>query len=382
MSRRLKELWPLDRRGTHAFMALSTVLVSFCLVVTLKAVFTPFFIALILAYIFNPFVTKAEKLHVPRWCSTFLIFALFCLLTMAIIFVAIPSMRQEFLNLTQGGELVRQLPAKISMGLKGTAKQHLSPEVVEQLRQIWAEWQATLRGSTDLFEGNVMPWVKQVLLQVASWTSWFLDFLLIPFYFFFILISLNRTWSFVEGTLIPYDYREQILRITQKIHISLSAFFRGRLMICLMIGAMAWAGFFFLGVPFSFVLGFCIGFATIVPLLGLVFLVPAMFCYGVVGANVEQQLVLLLFYGFLQGLEMMVLSPFILGKEVELPPMVLVMSVLICGYLFGGIGVVLAVPIASTVKILLGEFVFPSFVELSKKDSHSPKVIRRKRSSS
>jgi predicted PurR-regulated permease PerM len=105
-------------------------------------------------------------------------------------------------------------------------------------------------------------------------------------------------------------------------------------------------------------------------------------CYGLVGANLEQQIAVLLFYAFLQGLEMLVLSPFILGKEVELPPMILVMSVLICGYLFGGIGVVLAVPIASTVKILMGEFVFPSFVELSKKETQSPRIDRRKKRSS
>jgi predicted PurR-regulated permease PerM len=239
------------------------------------------------------------------------------------------------------------------------------------------EWEDALRGSSSNIEEHAVVWGRYLLLKVGTWTTWFLDFLLVPFYFFFILVGLNKTWALVEDTLIPYDYREQILRISYKVHLSLSAFFRGRLFICLTIGVMAWIGLLFFGVPFAFVLGFCIGFSTIVPLLGLVFLVPAMMIYGLVGANLEQQIALLIFYALLQGLEMFVLSPFILGKEVELPPMVLVMSVLICGYLFGGIGVVLAVPIASTAKILLGEFVFPSFVELSKKDTQSPIVIRR-----
>ena len=137
-------------------------------------------------------------------------------------------------------------------------------------------------------------------------------------------------------------------------------------------------GLLFLRVPFAFVLGFGIGFATIVPLLGLVFLFPAMILYSLVGAGIEHQLALVGFYALIQGLEMFVFTPFILGREVELPPMILVMSILICGYLFGGIGVVLAVPIASTSKILFHEFIYPSFIELSRKNSNSPKVIQKK----
>jgi predicted PurR-regulated permease PerM len=377
--RRLTELWPLDRRGTHALLALTAVLFIFWFVVALKAVFTPFFIALILSYIFNPFVNLGEKFRIPRWVSTFFIFLCFSLFFLFMVFVVLPSLRQEFLALTGGGELMKELPMKIGMSLKDLAKQYLSPDILDHAKRYISDWEVAVNSSSDLARSSAITWAKSALFQVAVWSSWFLDFILIPFYMFFLLNSLNRTWKFIENTFIPYDYREIIFRITQKIHISLSAFFRGRLLICLFIGVLAWLGLLFLGVPFSFLLGFGIGFATIVPLFGLVFLVPAVVCYALIGAHIEQQLLLIAFYAFLQGLEMFILSPFILGKEVELPPMALVMSVLICGYLFGGIGVVLAVPIASTAKILFEEFVFPSFVELSKKDTNSPKVIQKKK---
>jgi predicted PurR-regulated permease PerM len=281
--------------------------------------------------------------------------------------------------MTKGGELVKELPQKISVNLKETAKSYLSPEILAQLKILVRDWRDVYSSSSETLNDMAVEWLKNIFLQVGALSSWFLDFLLVPFYFFFIVISLNRTWDFVESTFIPYDYREQILRILSKVHFSLSSFFRGRLVICVIIGILAWLGFSFMGVPFAFLLGFSVGFATIVPLLGLLFLVPAMLCFGIIGASVEQQLVLLIFYGILQGLEMLVLGPFILGKEVELPPMILVMSVLICGYLFGGIGVVLAVPIASTVKILMAEFVYPSFVELSKKGSDYTGVERRRK---
>jgi predicted PurR-regulated permease PerM len=298
-----------------------------------------------------------------------------------IILVVLPSIQHEFIRLTGGREMMRELPYKISANLKVWAMSTFSPEILEHVKRYISDWETAVAISSDWAKETLVLWGERFFSQIGTWTSWVMDLILIPFYLFFLLTSLNRFWSYAQNTMIPYDHHDLILRILAKVHRSLSAFFRGRLLVCLIISVSAWMGLLFLGVPFSFILGFGIGFATIVPLMGIVFLVPAMIAYSLVGAGVEEQALLLLLYAALQGMEMFVLTPFILGKEVELHPMALVMSILICGYLFGGIGVVLAVPIASTAKILFEEFVFPSFVELSKKHPNSPKVNPRKGSS-
>lgn len=378
MRKKLNELWPLDRRGTHTLLAVTALVVGFTFVVSLKAVFTPFFIALMFSYILNPIVNAGERVRIPRWLTTFMIFVVTILFMAFLIFVILPSFTQEFRRLTGDGELVKELPHKVSVDMKAFLKEKLPANVLEVMKEVLADWQRGMESSSDWVRESVLVSAKRLLVQVGVWSVLLLDLILIPFYMFFLLTSLNRMWASAEGRLIPYDYRDQFLRILDKVHRSLSAFFRGRLLICLMIGTVAWVGLLFLGVPFAFFFGFAIGFATIVPLLGLIFLLPAMFFYGLAGAGWEQQLLLIAFYTVLQGLEMLVLTPFILGKEVELHPMVLVLSILTSGYLFGGIGVVLAVPIASTAKILLEEFIFPSFVELSRKGTHSPGVIKKK----
>ena len=382
MGKKLNELWPLDRRGTHTLLAISAVVVGFTFVVSLKAIFTPFFIALLFSYILNPLVNAGEKVRIPRWMTTFLIFVVSLLMMAFLVLVILPSFAQEFRRLTGDGELVKELPHRISVDMKAFLNEKLPSNLLGILREILADWQRGMESSSDWLRENLLSSAKGLLVQVGVWSVLLFDLILIPFYMFFLLTSLNRMWSSLEERLIPYDYREQFLRILKKVHRSLSAFFRGRLLICLMIGTMAWVGLLFLGVPFAFFFGFAIGFSTIVPLLGLVFLLPAMFFYGLAGAGWEQHLILIVFYMVLQGLEMLILTPFILGKEVELHPMVLVLSILTSGYLFGGIGVVLAVPIASTAKILLEEFIFPSFVELSRKGPNSSGVIKKKNDSS
>lgn len=378
MARPLAELWPFDKRGTHTLLATTAVVFAFIFVIYLKAIFTSFFIALLISYILNPFVSGGEKIGIPRWLSTFGIFVAFTLILFVMAFVVAPSLVEEFRQLTDGGKLVHELPMKISKDVQATLEEHLPPSMLEVVKGTLKDWRSGLESSSDLLVENIVIWGRALFLKIGAWSTLLLDLILIPFYMFFLLTSLNRVWHKAESTLIPYDYRDQILKILGQIHHSLSAFFRGRLLICLMIGTLAWVGLLFLRVPFAFVLGFGIGFATIVPLLGLVFLFPAMILYSLVGAGIEHQLALVGFYALIQGLEMFVFTPFILGREVELPPMILVMSILICGYLFGGIGVVLAVPIASTSKILFHEFIYPSFIELSRKNSNSPKVIQKK----
>ena len=378
MKHKLSEFWPLDRRGTHALLAFSALLGAFVFIVNLKAIFTPFFIALIIAYILNPFVNFFQFIGCPRWLSTTIVFFILSLSIVMLTLIVVPSVIQEFRELTHDNEIIKNLPKIISAKIQVLGARFFSPETMAKIREYLIEWTQAMQSSSTLIE-EALPKVGQRLLgQLGKFTGLMFDLVIIPFYLFFLLNSLNRIWSVTESKLIPYEYKEVIMRIFEKIHVAMSAFFRGRLMICLMIGAMAWAGLKIIGVPFPSIFGFGIGFATIVPLLGLAFLFPVLILLVLSGAGLAAILAVVILYTVLQSLEMFVFTPIILGKEVELPSLVLVMAILICGYLFGGLGVVLAVPIASTAKILFYEFIFPSFIELSKKISNSPKVIQKK----
>lgn len=369
--RKLSELWPLDRRGTHAFLVLSAILASFIFVIALEKVFTPFFIALLLAYILNPIVNFGEKYRIPRWCSTFLVFIFFIILILFFILVIIPSIAQEMKEISLHQGTFKNTPEILIQEFRVITKAYLDERAIEKATEIARSWADAVQTSGVFVKDAFLVAGKHILSKLGSFTGFLLSLLLIPFYMFFLLTSLNRIWDFTETYLMPYDYKDSILRITAKIHHSLSAFFRGRLLICLIMGNVSWLGLLYLNVPFPFLLGFSIGFATFIPLLGLLILLPALGLFWMSGAGFEDMLYLIIFYSLIQSIEMFILSPFLLGKEVELPPMILVLSLLVCAYLFGGIGFVLAVPIASTTKILFYEFIFPSFVELSKKNANS-----------
>src|SRR5262249_29454201 len=70
-------------------------------------------------------------------------------------------------------------------------------------------------------------------------------------------------------------------------------------------------------------------------------------------------------FALIQGLEAAVFQPLILGKETGLHPMVVILALLSAGQLLGLFGVLLAIPLTSTLKILFQDYVRPMFEEVA-----------------
>ncbi|MFW5829735.1 MAG: AI-2E family transporter, partial [Planctomycetota bacterium] len=184
--------------------------------------------------------------------------------------------------------------------------------------------------------------------------------ILVPIYAFFLTLGMPG----VRATLrkyAPTRGRARLFRLTHEIERIVAAFFRGRLIVCLVCGLLVAAGFIALDVPYALLFGFAIGLATAIPLSGLLFLVPAMLLVlaeGGDGLLLRSSLVLAV-YAVVQTLEATVFTPWIMGREVELHPVVLILALVFLGSLMGILGLLLAVPIAATLRILLREFALP-----------------------
>ena len=135
-------------------------------------------------------------------------------------------------------------------------------------------------------------------------------------------------------------------------------------MICLACALSGVIGFaalslFNVHVPYYALFGVAIGLATAIPLLGIAFLIPAVILAMLQpGAGVIDVVGVVGIYVMVQGIEA-VLIPVVMGREVELHPVVLIIALFLCGKLLGVLGLILAVPIAASVRILAREFLWP-----------------------
>ena len=130
------------------------------------------------------------------------------------------------------------------------------------------------------------------------------------------------------------------------------SFIVGNFLVGLFIGVLSTAIFGLMGLPFFYFIGFVSGFLSLVPYLGvLLALVPPMFT--AVGHLHSTQLLLIV--GTVFGLHLFalnVLYPKFLGKRLQLNPLAVTIALLFWGWIWGAIGLVLAIPLTAAIKIV------------------------------
>jgi predicted PurR-regulated permease PerM len=157
--------------------------------------------------------------------------------------------------------------------------------------------------------------------------------------------------------LIPAKYRGKSVEMIGKINEQIRSFLRGQMLVCLFLGIFYAVGLSIAGVPFALVIGLFGMFASFIPYLGLTMTAAP----AVVLCIMQYQAVDLHLLGvaatfiIAQMLEGMVLTPRIVGDKVGLSPVWVILAVMVFGNALGFLGLLLAVPIAASLKVVVVE---------------------------
>ncbi len=156
--------------------------------------------------------------------------------------------------------------------------------------------------------------------------------------------------------LLPSTKKDKIVDIVSRIDENLKAFFRGQMTVCAILSIIYGIGLTIIGIPMSFLLAFVGGFGNMIPYVGIGFgLIPAIVLAFIQYQDITHILLVGLVFGIGQFLEGTLITPRIVGTKLGLNPVAIILSILICGEIFGFLGLLLAVPIASVVKVLIDE---------------------------
>jgi predicted PurR-regulated permease PerM len=181
---------------------------------------------------------------------------------------------------------------------------------------------------------------------------------LFPIYLFYSLVNLSRVYD-VAVRHLPQGQRARIVEIVQKIHVTISAFFRGRLITMFVKGLLLLGLFIAFGVPFSYVCAAFAALASLVPIVGgiaagippIVLALPESSGGAIVGLAIGILVV--------EAVEGYVLIPVLIGRRVGLHSLTVLVCTLVAGDLLGFFGMIVAVPLTAVLKILAAEFVLP-----------------------
>ncbi|MBI2407732.1 MAG: AI-2E family transporter [Gemmatimonadetes bacterium] len=145
-------------------------------------------------------------------------------------------------------------------------------------------------------------------------------------------------------SLIPPRYREAARDVIQSTTLALRAWTFAQLLAMFVLGALTAAGLWLLGVPYWLAFGIFTGVVALVPFFGTLIssLLPALF---VLADGDGLRALLVVAFGFvIHFVENNLVNPLIMHKHASLPPVLTIMSVLICSKLLGPLGLLVAVP--------------------------------------
>ncbi|MGH7505837.1 MAG: AI-2E family transporter, partial [Longimicrobiales bacterium] len=191
----------------------------------------------------------------------------------------------------------------------------------------------------------------------------------VPFVFSGVEVAINLVSVLVMGiylTLRPTLYREGLIMLAPPVHRellrdiladlgrTLRAWIVGQLLAMLVLGLLTWIGLVLLRVPYALAFGVFTGTVAIVPFFGTLVstVLPALFLLGA-GSSLVHALLVILLGVIVHIIEANFVAPMIMERQVHLPPVLSILSVLIMAHLLHVIGLLVAVPVLATLMVII-----------------------------
>ena len=328
------------------WMLLALVLAG-ALLYVLAPVLTPFLIAALLAYMFNPLVTRLEGWRVPRTLSVLLLFVLLGGLLTLLVLWLVPRAQLEI------STFAGKLPGYLDT-LQHTLLPWLQSLLGEQAalfdfnilkQQLLDHWREV--GSAA---GEVLGTLSRSGMRVAGWL---VNLVLVPVVAFYLLRDWNGIVARMHG-LFPPALQPRVARLARETDAVLGAFLRGQLLVMLALAFIYSAGLWLIGLDLALPIGLVAGLVSFVPYLGfIVGLAAASVAAFFQFQDVWMLVWVLAVFGAGQALDGMLITPTLVGERIGLHPVAVIFAVLAGGQLFGFFGVLLALPAAAVMVVWL-----------------------------
>jgi predicted PurR-regulated permease PerM len=214
---------------------------------------------------------------------------------------------------------------------------------------------ATLVGITGRGAGGVAGVVLGMWNRAMEVVLFLGNVVLFTFVTVYLLRDYKAVIAGIRG-LIPERHRDYISEIFRRIDRQLQAFFRGQLIVCVCLAVLYSIGLTLSGTPFALTLGIFGGIVSFVPFLGLILTIGPAVLLTLLQHGLDGHVVgVLATFIFAQALEGNFLTPKIVGSQVGLGPVWVILAVMVFGTTLGFKGLLIAVPLAATCKVLVVE---------------------------
>jgi predicted PurR-regulated permease PerM len=330
--------------------ALSTISASLAIIATVvvfvslyyaSSVFITLICSVFIAFVLEPGVKLMQRVRIPRWIGAFVM----VLATLAVMYLAIYLIYDRVVSFA-----------------------HDLPDYTARLKEIIAHVRVTIR-SFQLSAANLIPpategavpivrvqqgstWGQFLLHGLGSAYGVVVTVMFIPFLVFFMLTSkehiLGSTINLFAGA-----HRDRVEDAMRGISLMVRQYVIGNFLVALISAALITPVFYIVGLRFWLIMGLLAAFLSLIPYIGVALALAPPLLLALVQPDYKQVtpfVVIAVTVVLVHFLAINVLTPKLVGRRVKLNALTVTIAMMFWGWLWGGIGLVLAVPITAAIK--------------------------------
>jgi predicted PurR-regulated permease PerM len=312
----------------------------------LHEILLPFVAGMTLAYLFNPLASRLERLGIDRLIASLVIIGVFVLSFILLLLLIVPIL------VGQLGAFIDNLPGYVSK-IQALLADPSRPWVRKVLGQNLTNTDASLGDLVSQGAGWLTAFVKSLWSGGQALISIFSLMVVTPVVAFYLLNDWDRMLITVDGW-VPRAQRGTVRHLAREIDIAIAAFVRGQTGVCLILGSFYALGLTITGLNFGLLIGLVSGVITFIPYVGS--MTGLVLATGVAVAQfwpdwapIFAVVAIFLVGQFLEGY---IIAPKLVGESIGVHPVWLMFALFAFAYLFGFVGMLLAVPLAAAIGVI------------------------------
>lgn len=346
--------WPPQTKLIVSLLVLAFVIY---LLFRFSAAIPPFILAIILATILSPGVNRIqEQLHLRRGFATLVAYLILLLVLVIVPVVVFPPLAAQLNLLNLDIQLVLE-----QLRLALSHEFHLFGLVIDG-NSLVEQLAASFQGFIQPFIGQSLVFLVDVITSVA----WVVFILVISFY----LVKDGPALRAWMERLPPPEYRQDFIRLRDEIGLIWGSFFRGQLLLAVVVAMIFTVGGFILGLPFALAMGILAGLMEFLPSVGHVIWITIAsilaFFLGSTWLPLPNWIFMLLLVGLhtaFTQFDLNYLIPRIIGRRVHLPPLVVILGIVAGAVTAGVLGIPLAAPTIASARVI-GRYIYANLFDL------------------
>jgi predicted PurR-regulated permease PerM len=334
----------LAEKVVRAVVVFGVLAVVYLLVRTLSFLLAPMALAMVVFYSLNPVVNWLESHNLTRRSAVSLCLGglvLMLLLAASFIWPSLDGWLQEAPVKGERSVFEVQLEARLALWAE-----------IGKSRFPGVDWEDLLQHAHGGLEHFRRRWMETLPVMATEALSSAGIYLVAPVIALFLLLEGSEFQRRLVA-LVPNRYFETVLLLLHRVDRQIAGYLRGAATQALIISFLTAAVLWGIGMPSAMLFGFIFGIINVIPIVGPILGASAGLLYALMDPSAPSVPVLVSSYFGIHVVDVAVITPWVVGRTLDLHPLLVIVGLTVGGTLGGILGMLLSIPLLAVAKAIV-----------------------------